>query len=151
MRWTFLYCCIIASVLNASWLFAVTDHDSSEIRCLNCHVTLPFEGVILLFHTDTSAICLNCHSSYPCKSQAGEKAFAHPVAVVPSFKIPPDMPLDLEKGKDGASGEPGVVSIPAVDQPEERADTNRFVDNSDGTITDRATGLMWLIDASCLV
>ncbi len=98
MRWAFWYCCLIAGVLHASWLFAATDHDSSGTRCLNCHVTLPFEGVPLIFHTDTSAICLNCHSSYPCQSQSGGKGFIHPVAVVPSFKIPVDMPLDLENG-----------------------------------------------------
>ena len=34
----------------------------------------------------------------PCDSQSSEKSFSHPVAVVPSFEIPADMPLDLEKG-----------------------------------------------------
>ena len=98
MKWTILYCCITAGVLHASWLFAAdTNHDSSELRCLDCHVTLPFEGVPLLFHVDTSAICLNCHRSYPCEAQSGKKGFTHPVAVVPSFEIPTDMPLDLQK------------------------------------------------------
>lgn len=98
IRWVFLWSCVIVGVLHASLLYAGTDHDSSPIRCLNCHVTLPFEGVSLLFHTDTSALCLNCHNTYQCKSQPEEKFFSHPVAVRPSFKVPVDMPLDVEQG-----------------------------------------------------
>ncbi len=98
MKWTFLSSCIIAGVLNASWLFADEDHHLAEIRCLDCHVTLPFEGVPLLFHTDTSAICLNCHTTFQCKSKLQEKSFSHPVDVFPSIKIPADMPLDAKKG-----------------------------------------------------
>ncbi len=61
------------------------------------------------------------------------------------WKMPSDKKVD-ESGS-GESEEPAI--LPA-EQDGKSAAPERFVENGDGTFTDKATGLMWLIDASCL-
>lgn len=90
----FLVITVFAGVLPVSADFG---HEGTDTRCLDCHVMLPFEGVPLLFHTDISAICSSCHQDFTCAPKTGKGFFTHPVSVVPSFKIPDDMPLDAEK------------------------------------------------------
>ena len=69
-------------------------HDEiGKTRCLDCHVTLPFNPDKLTFHEDTVDVCRQCHNNFHGKADLG-----HPLGVVPSMNIPRDMPLD-EKGK----------------------------------------------------
>ncbi|OKY76082.1 MAG: hypothetical protein BM485_05425 [Desulfobulbaceae bacterium DB1] len=77
-------------------LFAATPHGESGIRCLDCHVSLPLDGLEFRFHDDLHLLCLRCHKDYSCKPDGGDGYFRHPIAVVPSFKIPADMPLDVK-------------------------------------------------------
>ena len=50
----------------------------------------------------------------------------------------------------GEEDEGDRTAAPPVAPLHERGGAHRFVENGDGTFTDRATGLMWLIDGSCL-
>lgn len=72
-------------------------HIRGDLRCVECHVTLPFDGIPLLFHSDTNGICSGCHENDPCNPNGMISGFIHPVNVSPSFKVPEDMPLDVEK------------------------------------------------------
>ncbi len=64
----------------------------AEERCLDCHRGLPFRGRISLGDR-TEATCRNCHKTY--HGSADDKR-SHPERVVPSMRVPQDMPLDRE-------------------------------------------------------
>lgn len=66
-----------------------THNEIGKTRCLDCHVTLPFNPERLSFYEDVAGVCRECHRSDHAKS-----TLSHPVEVVPSMKIPRDMPLD---------------------------------------------------------
>ena len=54
-------------------------------------------------------------------------------------------------GKEGKAVEPRPAKAPAAKpDPGAGGAPDRFLDNRDGTVTDRATGLMWLKDPGCL-
>ncbi len=63
---------------------------AKDVRCLDCHISLPFNNRDLGFYDDTYKICLSCHKSY----HGTESGFAHPSKIVPSMPVPADMPLD---------------------------------------------------------
>lgn len=88
---------LLAGIFSSYPAIASHSHDGNGMRCLECHVFLPFEGVPLLFHSDINSICSGCHASYHSSLKAENRGFSHPVSIVPSFKIPKDMPLDSEK------------------------------------------------------
>jgi hypothetical protein len=72
-----------------------TPHDDAEIRCLDCHIKLPFERVALSFYSDIPSICLTCHKNYPCKNDAETKnGYIHPINMTPSMTVPDDLVLD---------------------------------------------------------
>ena len=74
-----------------------TPHDNAEIRCLDCHVNLPLERVVLSFYSDIPTICLGCHQNYPCRDDAKTKnGYIHPVGMVPTMTVPDDMVLDKQ-------------------------------------------------------
>lgn len=81
-------------LLVASPLLAASPHDEADIRCLDCHEVLPFEGVSLSFYRDVKEICNNCHTSYPCKKPGKGEGYTHPLEVVPRMSVPDDMMLD---------------------------------------------------------
>jgi len=100
MRGFSLLLLIMTWLMSGSPLSAATPHDDSRVRCLDCHVALPFEGGAWRFHVDIQDICLKCHVAYSCKPRRDSGDFRHPVAVVAPFNIPADMPLD-EKNRIG--------------------------------------------------
>ena len=57
-------------------------------RCLDCHMTLPFNPDKLSFYADIAEVCRGCH-----KRDHASSLLSHPVGVFPSMKIPEDMPL----------------------------------------------------------
>jgi Cytochrome c3 len=74
-----------------------TPHDNAEIRCLDCHVNLPLERVVLSFYNDTPSICLRCHQNYPCRTDTNtKKGYIHPVDMVPTMTVPDDLVLDRQ-------------------------------------------------------
>ena len=81
---------------NAVPAMAFPFHDKAEVRCLDCHVSLPFEGVILIFHEDIVSICSRCHDSFPCNEEFAGGMSNHPVDIKPTMQIPEDMVLDAE-------------------------------------------------------
>ncbi|MBC8318077.1 MAG: hypothetical protein H8E41_09230 [Desulfobulbaceae bacterium] len=70
-------------------------HDTTDVRCLDCHVSLPFEGVVLSFHEDIPDTCTRCHDDFPCSAHSVGGEFLHPVGVKPTMVIPKDMVLDV--------------------------------------------------------
>ena len=68
-------------------------NEIGKTRCLDCHVTLPFNPERLSFYEDIAGVCRECHNNDHAVS-----ALSHPVEIVPSMKIPLDMPLD-RRGK----------------------------------------------------
>lgn len=74
-----------------------TPHDNAEMRCLDCHVKLPFQGVVLSFYSDIPTMCTGCHRDYPCRNDAQtENGYIHPVGILPTMVIPDDLALDEE-------------------------------------------------------
>ncbi len=71
---------------------AAAFHDEiGKTRCLDCHTVLPFKHIPHTFQTGTGDVCRRCHTNFHAKN-----GIAHPVEALPSMKIPPDMPLDIE-------------------------------------------------------
>ena len=64
-------------------------NEIGNTRCLDCHVTLPFNPEKLSFHDDIEGVCRRCHENDHAKSR-----LSHPVGVRPTMEIPADMPLD---------------------------------------------------------
>ena len=70
-------------------------HDEiAKVKCLDCHSTLPFPGAALSFRRQAREVCAQCHR----KGMGSAARLSHPIDVVPSMAIPPDMPLD-EQGR----------------------------------------------------
>lgn len=86
--------CLFARGVEPAW--PEPAHDNAGIRCLDCHVTLPFEEAEFVFHDDTQPMCVKCHVSFHCKN-GRECGFSHPLEVVSSINIPLDMPLDKRR------------------------------------------------------
>jgi len=100
MRQVFLLLLMVTWLMSGSSLSAAAPHDDSQVRCLDCHVSLPFAGGALRFYVDIQDICLKCHDAYSCKPGHASNDFHHPVGGVAPFNIPADMPLD-EKNRIG--------------------------------------------------
>ncbi len=67
---------------------SIAAHDEQgKMRCLDCHVTIPFDIVSLSFHEDISSVCYRCHNAHQGEGN-------HPVEIFPTMEIPEDMPLD---------------------------------------------------------
>lgn len=91
-----VFLCSIIAVCVVTPVAAFPAHDSSAARCLDCHVSLPFEGVPLSFYEDIPVICSQCHDAFPCTAKSGSGIFGHPVRVIPSMELPKDMVLDVK-------------------------------------------------------
>jgi hypothetical protein len=96
-RQGFLLLLIFTGAFGGSSPAAAAAHDDAAIRCLDCHATVPLAGVAGRFHGDLPAICLQCHKNDFCTHDATGRSFRHPMSIVPSGRIPADMPLDAEK------------------------------------------------------
>lgn len=72
--------------------------DQGDTKCLDCHLTLPFDREKLAYIDETDAACRKCHQDFPCNDKQPDNAFSHPIEVVPSMPVPRDMPL-TESGK----------------------------------------------------
>ncbi len=74
-----------------------TPHDNAEIRCLDCHVTLPFERVVMSFYSDIPSICLGCHQKVPCRDETkAVSGYIHPVGMLPTMDLPDDFVLNVQ-------------------------------------------------------
>ncbi|HFQ81621.1 MAG TPA: hypothetical protein ENK33_09665 [Desulfobacterales bacterium] len=69
-------------------------NDVNKTKCLDCHVTLPFDRADLSYTAQVGDVCRKCHKKFPCNDN--NKQFAHPMDVKPTMSIPVDMPLDAE-------------------------------------------------------
>lgn len=65
-----------------------------EVPCIECHTHLPFPESTLSLRDDIGAVCGGCHQ----QGHAARAMRAHPVSLVPSMRVPPDMLLD-NKGR----------------------------------------------------
>ena len=89
-------------IISFVWLIAMpvfaypVHDDNSDTRCLDCHVSLPFEGIELAFHEDTSDICSKCHNRFSCVVSHGTQGLPHPINIQPTMIIPEDMVLDVK-------------------------------------------------------
>ncbi len=70
--------------------------DSGGVKCLDCHVTLPFDREKLVYTETVGTICTHCHQNAPCNNTEDSKDFGHPIAVKPSMPLPIDMPVDIK-------------------------------------------------------
>jgi len=61
-------------------------NDITRTGCLDCHRSLPLSNRADGFLKQSDQVCYGCHES-------GMSEFSHPVDVIPSMKIPLDMPL----------------------------------------------------------
>ncbi len=81
---------ILAAVLAANSPAGTdTAHDGIlNVPCVECHAHLPFSKGVPSLRTDVSDVCSNrCHQ----KSHGTDAMRSHPINVVPSMRIPPDM------------------------------------------------------------
>lgn len=95
-RYIFFYVLLVIC-LQGNPALAIHD-DTSKTKCLDCHVTLPFDRNKLSYTETVGSICRQCHQQFPCGAASANEGFAHPIDVKPTMSIPIDMPLD-EKGR----------------------------------------------------
>jgi len=88
--------CFVMFLWSTLPVMAFPAHDKTDVRCLDCHVSLPFEAVALSFHDDIPATCSRCHEDFPCSVISVSDGFRHPVGVTPSMTVPKDMVLDIK-------------------------------------------------------
>lgn len=88
--------CFVFIVCAALPVMAFPVHDKTDVRCLDCHVSLPFAGVFLSFHENIRETCFRCHDNFPCNANFGSGEFSHPVDVKPTMTVPKDMVLDVK-------------------------------------------------------
>jgi predicted CXXCH cytochrome family protein len=89
-----------SSIILAAALFAVSP-DSGNIAhnsplmtpCIECHTRLPFSGGAPPLRSEVDGICITCH----LKHHGVDAIWSHPVDIVPSMRIPPDMVLDKRR------------------------------------------------------
>lgn len=93
MRKVFILLAAVFSLWRTESAYSGPVHDTGKVRCLDCHVVLPFEDAELIFYEDIPLICAKCHGLYPCRA-GNEDGFSHPTEVLPTIKIPRDMVLD---------------------------------------------------------
>lgn len=71
--------CLLAAAASAV-------HDEpGAMRCLDCHTRLPFQASAAPLRDAVGGVCSRCHAAL---------GHSHPVEVVPSMKVPADLPLD---------------------------------------------------------
>jgi predicted CXXCH cytochrome family protein len=88
---------IILAFLTLTPAIALAIHDDpGGAKCLDCHVTLPFDREKLSYTEKVGEICRHCHSKYPCNNSDNQNSFAHPIEVTASMEIPVDMPVDAK-------------------------------------------------------
>jgi ribosomal protein L34E len=63
-----------------------------KVPCIECHTHLPFPESTLSLRSDLGAVCGTCHQHY----HGTDAMRSHPVNLVPSMRVPPDMLLDNE-------------------------------------------------------
>lgn len=97
MKRTLILIALILSFMSARPAIAVHD-DTSKTKCLDCHVTLPFDRNKLSYTETVGTICRKCHQQFPCSTDSADEGFSHPIEVQPTMSVPIDMPLD-EKGR----------------------------------------------------
>jgi len=88
-----LFFLVLISATVPKTAFAIHD-DTEKTKCLECHLTLPFDRSQLVYTDNIGKICLRCHLNFPCDNSKREKGFSHPIEVTPSMNIPLDMPLN---------------------------------------------------------
>ena len=92
----FTFIWLAAFILTTQQASAFPYHDNSGARCLDCHVSLPFDGVTLSFYEDIENVCSQCHKITSHSGEAGKGEGSHPVGVIPKFAVPRDMLLDIK-------------------------------------------------------
>ena len=97
MKWYILLFALTLNSLSVSPALAIHD-DTSKTKCLDCHVTLPFDRSKLSYTETVGSICRKCHQQFPCNPESADEGFSHPIEVQPTMSVPIDMPLD-EKGR----------------------------------------------------
>lgn len=97
MKRYILYFTLALIILTSGSAWAIHD-DTSQTKCLDCHVTLPFDRSKLSYTETVGNICRNCHEQFPCSPGSESEGFSHPIDVEPTMSVPIDMPLD-EKGR----------------------------------------------------
>ena len=95
MRTSLFFLILAFLILTPTISLAIHD-DPGGAKCLDCHVTLPFDREKLSYTEKVGAICRNCHSQYPCDNTNDSSGFAHPIEISPSMEIPVDMPMDAK-------------------------------------------------------
>lgn len=80
--------------LAASCFAEAGGHGPDRPRCYDCHYRLPSHNIRPSFNEGIGEVCSRCHTVHHGKKQRN----SHVVYVLPSMKIPKDMPLDV-RGK----------------------------------------------------
>ncbi|HEY3308421.1 MAG TPA: cytochrome c3 family protein [Desulfuromonadaceae bacterium] len=72
---------------------AIAGHyDSSEVKCLDCHSAIPSKQKKSSYSDSLERTCRSCHAKF--HGQSRNDSFKHPIDILPSMKIPLDMPLN---------------------------------------------------------
>ena len=64
-----------------------------KTACIECHTRLPLLGGAPPLRSDVGDVCVKCHQH----NHDIDDMRAHPVSVVPSMRVPPDMLLDNKR------------------------------------------------------
>ena len=83
---------ILAAALAAAPLTdeGVAHQGRLGIACAECHMSLPLSGSKLRLRDEINGVCVVCHPRH----HGTETERSHPVDVLPTMHVPPDMPLD---------------------------------------------------------
>jgi len=91
---------IISSIILTAIIAAYSPHDTDvaykgmiQVPCIECHLRLPFAKRTPLLRDTVSNACSMCHLRY----HGTDAMRSHPMNVVPSMQIPPDMIQDSQK------------------------------------------------------
>ncbi len=79
----------LALVFSLSGKALSSHNDITRIRCLSCHVKLPFNKIADTFSTRSIEVCQDCHRDEMI-------TFSHPVGMPVGIKLPKDLPLSKE-------------------------------------------------------
>lgn len=89
----FTFAVVLAIFFMAPLDRSLAVHDEiGKVSCLDCHYRLPFEGSRATFIGEAEKACTGCHKVY----HGAGKGPSHPVKIIPTMAVPPDMPLDKE-------------------------------------------------------
>ena len=61
-----------------------------NVACIECHTRLPFLGGAPPLRSNVGDLCVKCHQ----RTHGIDAMRSHPVSIVPSMRVPPDMLLD---------------------------------------------------------